>query len=167
MLPFPGKRKLEKKNVSEEKRIVYDRRALLSYSKSPFCRQEPSAWSSQWESVVAENPALLRNVKLTKVSEESDEVVPEQMDYFRPTPEHFMHELPRFPSGFVQNYQPFIPSGGNPNRNSKELSHLDKLFVKSSGGAISSRLNVDSYVVGVKCWDEARGEWVSDGPETR
>ena len=153
--------------VSEETRFVYDRRALLSYSKSPFCREEPVAWTSQWESMIAENPGLLRNVRLSKVSEVSGEVEPEQMDYFKPLPEQFMHELPCFPSGFVLNYQPFNPNNNIQTRNSKELSHLDKLFVKSSGGAISSRLNVDSYVVGVKYWDDSRGEWVTDGPETR
>ena len=124
--------------------------------------------------MVAENPNLLRNVKLSKVSEISGQVVPEELDYFRPTAEHFLHELPRFPPGFVLNHHPVNNHNNNNNNfksgNKEPLTHLDKLFVKSSGGAISSRLNssdMQNFVVGVKYWDGSRGEWVADNPGAR
>jgi len=43
--------------------IRYERRQLLAFSNSPFCHQEPTNWSENWDTLKQENPGLARNVK--------------------------------------------------------------------------------------------------------
>jgi len=112
--------------------IRYERRQLLAFSNSPFCHQEPSNWSENWDALKHENPGLARNVKKTSGSsgnssssatpsggEEQQQQVGNEVgegvieggggegfekEYYKPTPDLFLRKTPSFPEGFVLPY---------------------------------------------------------------
>ena len=130
--------------------IRYDRRQLLAYSNSPFCRQEPNTWSPYWEALKQENPSLARNVKTV-------EQVGEERDYFKPSAEHFLHKTPRFPEGFVRRF--------NSHESQPKVSYLDRLF--SAGAAAGDApavkpTTLESLLANAQIWDPSKQQWVTE-----
>jgi len=165
---------LDDQNTDQSREMIrYERRQLLAYSNSPFCRQEPTNWSEHWQTLRLENPSLARNVKKAagnaNVSGDAEVVAEEDDGYFKPSADLFLHKTPRFPEGFVYVPRPYTTANNN-NIASQKVSHLDRLFAAGAAvaaadgdaGPVKSPNTLQTLLSNAKVWDERRQEWVSE-----